>query len=112
MKLTKNQKEAFEAVDKINQELYNKYKKLDDDDLYKDWLCLQPLLSITFADDMVLINLSIPSFIELSLPEINIYCSEQDDRIYYEKSDKYENFYPYIKRKFREIKEEIYSIKL
>lgn len=46
------------------------------------------------------------------MDEITLYNSENNDRIYYEKSDKYETFYKYIKRKFIEIKEEIYSVKL
>jgi len=46
------------------------------------------------------------------IPEITIYHSENDERIFYEKGNRYETFYKYIKRKFMEIKNEIYSIKL
>jgi hypothetical protein len=56
--------------------------------------------------------MSIPSTNDCDLPEINLYHSENDNRIYYEKSDKYETFYTFIKRQFREVKNQLNSIKL
>lgn len=90
-------KEAFEAVEKINEELDKKYEG-------------NTLLSISYCGMMFSISLDINSN-NIHI-ELEIYNSEQDDRIYYEKSDKYETFYKYIKRKVRNIKEEIYSVKL
>jgi hypothetical protein len=57
------------------------------------------------------ISLTIPSEKNI-IPEIQIYHSEDNDRIFYEKSNKYETYYKFIKRKFIEIKKEINSIKL
>ena len=103
--MTEKQKDALGAVEKINDELYDKYRKkgICRDDI--------PALSITFSNDMLFISLSIMSE-KLDVPDIHLYSSVNDDRIYYEKSDKYETFYKLIKRKFIEIKEEIYSVKL
>lgn len=101
--MTEEQKEAFEAVEKINEELFEYF----DNKLMSN---NQPILSITFANYITFIGLSIP-LTSTSL-EINIYNSEDDDRIYYDETDEYEKFYPYIKRKFNEIKEEISLINL
>lgn len=109
--MNSEQKEAFEAVEKINEELYKKYSKKDPKNFNYDSLDLMPILSITFAGVYMFISLSIPSKNQI-LPEIQLYHSENNDRIYYDKSDKYETFYKFIKRKFIEIKEELYSVKL
>jgi len=108
--MNEEQKSAFDAVEKINDELFIKYDKLNTEDGFKDWLSIMPELCITFCNGKISISLSIPS--ENYLPEIYLFNSEQDDRIYYKKSDKYETFYKFIKRKFIEIKKEIYEIKL
>jgi len=71
-----------------------------------------PQLSITFSNNYIFINISPSSAFDMNLPEILIYNSIHDDRIYYEKTDKYEAFYKFIKRKFKLIQEEIFSIKL
>lgn len=101
--MTEEQKEAFEAIEKINEELFEYFDN-------KMMLNNQPILSITFANYITLIGLSIP--LESTSLEIDIYNSEDDDRIYYDETDEYEKFYPYIKRKFNEIKEEISLINL
>lgn len=101
--MTEEQKEAFEAVEKINEELFEYFDN-------KLMLNNQPILSITFAEYMTLIGLSIP-LTSISL-EIDIYNSEDDDRIYDEENDEYEKFYPFIKRKFNEFKEELSLINL
>lgn len=90
--------EIIAAVDKINEELYIKYNKLN-------MLEYTPIVSYAFGGVYSNISISIAS--KLNLPEISIWFSEQDDRIFYEKSNKYEAFYSYIKRKFRLIKNEI-----
>ena len=102
--MTQEQQDAFDAVEKINDELFNKYDKKND-------IGSMPIVSITFAGTYMFISLSLPS-VNSQMPEIHIYNSENNDRIYYEKGDKYETFYKFIKRKFIEIKNEIYSIKL
>jgi len=95
--------EIIEAVDKINDELYDKYNK-------KDKLDYLPVLSYSFGQNYSAITLSIAS--ENDLPEFSIWFSEKDDRIFYEKSDKYESFYKFIKRKWLIIKDELNNIKL
>jgi len=103
--MSEEQKEAFEAVQKINTELYEKWKDKNLDKM--------PILSIAFAKQITFINLTIPSTeYDIVIPEIHLFCSVNDDRIFYEKSNKYETFYKLIKRKFILIKEEIYSVKL
>ena len=94
--MTTKQQEAFDAVQKINDELFLKYND-----------STPPTVSITFANRMIFISVSLPD-----LPEIHVYNSEDDDRIYYEDGDTYESFYDFIKRKFNFIKEEIYAIEL
>lgn len=103
--MNEDQLQAFEAVDRINDQLYKKYNK-------KNNLDKLPVVSITFAGVYMFINLSIPHTDVCEIPEINIYNSENNDRIYYEDSNKYESYYKFIKRKFIEIKEEINKIKL
>lgn len=94
--------EIIEAVGRINDELYDAYSNNIDD---------KPILSITFADIYTLIDISFQSE-SLMLPTINIYHCENDDRIYDEETGEYESFYDYIKRKFKNIQEEICNIKL
>jgi hypothetical protein len=109
--MSEEQKEAFEAVEKINNELFIKYNKKNSDDAYIDWIARMPIVSVTFADYMIFISIGLAS--ELGdVPEIKVYNSECNDRIYYEKSDKYESYYMLIKRKFREIKRAINEIKI
>lgn len=110
--MTNEQQEAYDAVEKINDELFEKYSKLNDGSVYVDWLSRLPVVSITFANSYTFISISIPSTDSCILPEILLYNSEDDDRIYYEKSDKYESFYKFIKRKFISIKEAINAVKL
>ena len=102
--MTNIQQEAFAAVQTINQELFEKYDKTNQ-------LELKPTLSIIFAERMTFISISLASE-TLDLPEIHLYNSENDKRIFYSESNEYESFYVFIKRMFEEIKEKIYSIKL
>jgi hypothetical protein len=95
--LTEKQIEAINAVQKLNNEFHDKFGWSSPD---------LPMLSITICSYMFFISLN-------SLEqEIKLFNSEQDDRIYYEKSDKNEAFYSYIKRKFREEKSKLNKIKL
>lgn len=106
------QKEAFEAVNKINEELAERYRTLDQKEPNKCWLAMQPMLTIAFTDYITNISLSIPSFSDCIIPEFELYNSENDDRIFYEEYNKYEDFYVFIKRKFEKMKNEIRAIKL
>ena len=94
--LTDKQKGALEAIHKINNEMYDKV----------GWENHNVLLSIDICSWYFLVYIESTNF------KINLYNSEQDDRIYYEKSDKYEEWYSFLKRKFREIKQELQHIKL
>lgn len=105
--MTKLQKEALDAVEKINDEIIDKWTKKKKD---FDYI---PQLSIIMSMESFFIGLTVPSDIGMDIPEFHIYNSfVTDDRIYYEKSDKYETFYKYIRRKFNLIKEEINKIKI
>jgi len=108
--MTQEQKEILNAVDKINEELFEKYNKKDKEDKFNDWIELMPILSFTFADAYSHISISIPS--EYEPQEIHLYNSENNDRIYYEKTNKDETFYKLIKRKFLEVKDNLNIIKL
>ena len=79
---------------------------------YDNWLDYTPIVSIMLVDEMIFINLSIPSDFNVNLPEFNLYSSLNDDRIYYETVDRYETFYKLIKRKFLLIKQTINKVKL
>jgi len=87
-------KEALEAAEYFNEKLSEKYGSD------------APIISVTKASYILIINISPPD-----LPEIGLYFSEDEDRIYYEKGDKYESFKKYIPRKFREIKNKLNLIK-
>lgn len=101
--------EAYNAVNKINEELSNKYKFSDYGNIGDE---LIPNLSITFCQSCIFITVTFLCQGDIILPEILLYNSENDDRIYYHKSDKSESYYKYIKRKFRLIKEAINKIKI
>jgi hypothetical protein len=106
--MTDKQQEAFSAVQLINEELWKKYDKKHRNDAFVDWHSRCPTFICLLGQEHVAINVSIPDFIEIQL-----YSSwTEEKRIYYEKSDKYETFYKFIKRRFREIKEELNAIKI
>lgn len=97
--LSEEQLKATQAVQKINNELYDKYGWENHIDLFSITICSYYFF-ITF-------NINTNHIIE-----IPIYNSENEDRIFYEKANKYEEWYFYIKRKFREIKEDLNNIKI
>jgi hypothetical protein len=96
--LSEEQINAIKAVQKINNEMYDK----------EGWENHDTLLSITICSYMFSITLNVNKI----NGEFDIYNSGNDDRIYYEKSNKYEEWYSYIKRKFRELKIDLDDIKL
>jgi hypothetical protein len=97
--LSEEQLKTIQAVQKLNNELYDKY----------GWENHIDLFSITISSYYFFISFNINTN---HIVEIPIYNSENEDRIFYEKSNKYEEWYSYIKRKFREIKEGLNNIKI
>lgn len=93
--MLKEYEEIYKAIGEINDELYEKYG--DDNNT---------LLTMTVNYCYSFINLTIGMF------EFSIYCSEDDDRIFFERLNRYENWKTYIKRKFKAIKAEINKVKL
>jgi len=100
--MSEEQKEALDVVENINEKLFIKYDK--DNNL--DYL---PVFSIIISDYCFSVSLSIPDDYESQ--EIKIFNSENNDRIYYEKTDTNETFENLFQRKFSEIKKEIFDIK-
>jgi hypothetical protein len=98
--LSEKQLNALKAVQKINNEIYDKV----------GWENHGDLLSITISSYYFFISLNI-NHNDFNL-ECPLYNSENDDRIYYEKSDKYEEWYSFLKRKFRLIKDQLNIIKI
>lgn len=97
--ISEEQLECLKAVQKINNEMYDK----------GHWSDHNTLLSMTICSYSYFVTLNINS----CNTEINLFnSSEEENRIYYEKSDKYESWYKFLKRKFRDIKFEIENIKL
>lgn len=86
------------AIDKINDALKKKYHQTG----------MFVALSITKCVSHISVDVSIDNV------SLELYCSDYDltDRIYYEKSDTEETAYKFLKRRFRELKEEIYSVKI
>jgi hypothetical protein len=101
--MTKEQVEALKAVEKINYKLYSLYEK-------DNKLDCQPIVTILLADMYFSISITIPD--EFNPQEILLYNSENNDRIYYESTDKYETFPKLIERKFNEVKSELNKINL
>ena len=96
--LSEDQLNALEASQKINNELSDKVG-WDSENL--------PHISVTICSCYLFITINIGNC------EFEIYNSAQEEsRIFYEKSNKYEEFYSFIKRRFREIKEELNQIRL
>lgn len=95
--LNGEQEEALKAVQKLNSEMHDKFEWNNP---------LLPIFSITIAGFYTFISLNIGE------QEIKLYNSELDDRVYYEKSDKYESFYIYLKRKFRDYKNNLEKTKI
>lgn len=92
-------KEVIEAVDKINNKIESKYLKCDN-------LDYMPELYYLKSPNFMAVEIMIPD-----CPSIGLWNSETTERIYYEKSDKYESMYKCLQRLFREYKEKINSVK-
>lgn len=98
--ISESQMEALEAARKINNELHDKYG-WDFDKLIVavEIVSFHFFIKIYYLDTIIAVYSSVNS-------------AANNGRIYYEKSDKYEEFYSFIKRKFREFKQESSKIKL
>lgn len=83
---TLNRKESLEAVDRINDELNEKYGKS----------FFPPSVSIEIYGEYIGFNYHLPS----SLVTIPLSDGAEDDRLYNENDDSYESYYSYIKRKY------------
>lgn len=96
--LTEEQKQALSAVQKLNNKLHDKL----------GWDNNSVFISIEIISFHFIINIYIGD------SKIRIYSSAnpEKERIYYETSDKYEEFYSFIRRRFREIKEDFNNLKL
>lgn len=96
------------VVEKLNDEMADKMG---------DWRLVEsaPTISLTIVPPskkwgiigFVAINLTIETG-----QEFQLYNSVDDDRAYYEKSDTYESWYKYIKRKWKQQRESYVNIKL
>lgn len=91
--------EVLKSVDKLNQEIYDKYG-----DLY-DFI-------INFEVDIVdyFCVVKFNYFSEFINVEITLWNSEDDSRPYDEKTDQYEDFYTFFKRRLKEVTNELYGI--
>ena len=76
--MTEEQQEAFNAVEKINEELFKKYDKKNKNDSYKDLLSSIPIVSITIASGYMFIGLSLVSTDTCQIPEKTLYNSENN----------------------------------
>lgn len=101
--MTEKEHAIYDAVQRINDELDKKWSKRGHD--------MQPIVSCVFGSHVQAIDIHLSSS-AIKFQSINLWCSVDDDRIYYEKSDKYETWYQLIKRKWRQAKEEVNMIKL
>ena len=97
--INKEQLACLGAVQKINNELHDK----------EGWNKYSTLLSISICSYFYAVTIKLNS----ADTEIDLFNSSNNDtRIFYEKSNKYEEWYSFLKRRFREIKSEINSVKL
>lgn len=96
--MTKEFKEAYKAVEDLNDELTEAQGESDDEIAF----------SVTSNGYITLINIDITAG-DISVTGM-VYCSEEDDRRYDEESDEYEEFYNYLLRKYREFKKNLDSM--
>lgn len=99
--LNEDQSGCLKAVQRINNEQHDRV----------GWRSHNNLLAMSICSYAFVVKLHVGM-----LAEITLYDSSQDEdyggRIYYEKSDKYEEWYSFLKRKFREVKNDLNNIKL
>lgn len=102
--MTQDQKEIYEAVEMLNDNLIELYEEKFKEDKY----CFDKMPSFSFT---ISINEIV---VEVYIPNIDttftIYNSINEDREFSEEENCYELFYDYAINKFRKIKEEINSI--
>lgn len=98
-------KELYDTVERLNEELYEKWLEEGKD------FSLLPCFSCRFARNMDFVDFH-PVSNDITLPEIHIYCSETDTLRYNEKNNTTESYYSFIKRRFKEVKQQLNAIKL
>lgn len=98
--MNKEQEEIYNAILDLQEEYIDKYNK----DGRKDDEVPEFVMSIS-ANEITLVNLSIPS--EEFPIDIPLYLSIEEDRRFFEKTNSYEAFKVYLKRKIRNFKKEI-----
>lgn len=96
--ISEEQEECLKAIQKINNEMHDKEGWDDHDTLLSMCIC-----SFYYA---IVLN------VNKANTEITLFSSSNDDRIFYEKSNKYEEWYSFIKRKYGEVKDILNNIKL
>ena len=96
--LSDDQRDCLIAIQKINNEMHDK----------EGWESHDTLLSMSICSYMFFVSININK----ANTEIKLFSSEDNDRVFYEQSNKYEEWYSYIKRKYREAKLTLNKIKL
>ena len=104
MKLTQDEKEVMEAVEKLNEEIYDKIENPTE----------YPVSIPAFDYNISLNEISVSFFTDdYDNPQtLVIYNSESELRIYDEDSDTYENYYDCFIRLFNEVVESLNNIKI
>ena len=84
-----------------------------DELLYKDAVDknLAPFIVVSKGTNIFSASLSFSAY-DVGAFEIPLYCSEYDDRLYYEETDKYESFEDYFIRKIKFIQNKIKEINI
>lgn len=96
--LSIEQQKCVEAVQRINNKMHDK----------EGWQNHDTLLDISICG----FHYAVDMYIGKANVKINLFNSGNDNRIFYEKSNKYEEWYTYLKRMYREAKTILNDIKL
>jgi hypothetical protein len=100
--MTDLQQSAYQAANRLNDELNIAYTDVIEVN--------QPVISVALQNNDVAIILHIDiTFDEI---DIQLFNSSHDERQYYEVNDSYEPLYDHIKRKFAEVQQALFAVKL
>jgi len=97
-------REVQMVIDLLNDEMYDNLEN-------KDSLNDLPQFSITIIDSLWSVDL-LMNYSDINMPKIPIYESESDERIYYEKTDDYEEYEDLFRRKFKAVLKKLNNVKL
>lgn len=103
--MLEEQKEALEVINKLNEQLYEDYYDINRND-YDD----MPVFSVTMSNYITCITVNIQY--EFTSVEIQLYNSEDSNRMYIKEIDDYEPLETYIKREFEMIQKNLKKFKL